>query len=322
LTPDSLWAEAAPFNSASVSSGGVSSGSARHSVLDNIKSQIALLVEENQRLSSEYRSLQQEYADLQKVVKQNENEMREIELESNSRSAREEEQKQLVKTYYEDLDGINNHILIQESQNMYLRGELLDVEESQGLMRFQLADLQNQKRELELQLKTKEFYSEEEHQKFQGEINSLKKKLKSYLEKEEEMMSQIREQEQGNSSLPQSVEKLRQKNEEFNDELTDLQRKKDFKSREVEALEAKRLFLSESVKALKEQKEKERVALQQRLEQLETEYAALNDTVTLVLLRQSVKRKLLDETIKMDKENQILRDRIAGLKEKIKVSSK
>lgn len=288
-----------------------------YGVFKEIKARIAALLVENKKLETEYAAIQKEYAQTKVLVEQHRNEIDMMHQHFLETNRERKDTKKAVKSLRVGQDSMANDILIKQSRIAYLKGELLDMEEKERLWNLQLADLGYQKRQLEMDYKYKNFYSQENQRRQNEELNNLKKELKSLLEQERELKHQISELETKRESYPYKAQRLTEENKEWEDKIKALQKDLDFKMRENATLREKQSFTVKSAEYTRNQKEQEKVELTEEVQNFQKELDNFNQNVDLSLLRQDRKRQLVQEIINIDKENQQLRDKITDLQQKL-----
>ena len=273
-------------------------------------------LEENQALETEHARLKEEFLKIQLAV---EEEQKELEVmkgrlpqkksSKGQKPAGDEKEAALKK--FED------NILLLQSKNSYLTKVLLELEETQPARKLQSEDLQYQKKSLEMEAKLKDFSLQQAQSKRAKELSQLKEELQNTIEEKQKLSQAVQDIELKKAQYPPQIEQFKTDNARLEKRLAQLSAQKDLKQKEVELLKTKRMYLTRVMEEERWPKEKEKADLEGKIEQLESQLEALNKTMDTSLASQQNKRKLTEELIKIDSDNQALRDKIADLKIKV-----
>ena len=181
------------------------------SVFDDIKVRMASSLEENIRLAEENKRLKGELTSLQLEIERYEWEIRR--LDPGYMKAREVSRKQKKRSA--GLKDSRGGDLVREAQNIYLSGQLMALDDAQRLKELYLYDLQYQKQDLELQLKSMEFLYQKINEQRSPELDALERKIGDNAAKAKELVVDIAEQEKAALSYPQEIEFLEMENRSF-----------------------------------------------------------------------------------------------------------
>ena len=181
------------------------------SVFDDIKVRMASSLEENIRLAEENKRLKGELTSLQLEIERYEWEIRR--LDPGYMKAREVSRKQKKRSA--GLKDSRGGDLVREAQNIYLSGQLMALDDAQRLKELYLYDLQYQKQDLELQLKSMEFLYQKINEQRSSELDALERKIGDNAAKAKELVVDIAEQEKAALSYPQEIEFLEMENRSF-----------------------------------------------------------------------------------------------------------
>ena len=288
-----------------------------YNAMENLKKEIEILLEENRKLTNEYQHLQDKFFNIQKQVQEKDHNLRIQEKQITPTAKLRKQQEAALDHLSNNLADMEGQILLQRSKNNYLSTELIDIEQKQKLWELQLTDLELQKRQLQMDLKMKNFLNDESEEKQSDELNQLKKQIQADLDQQAEY--ERLSQEITSSVYASSEEKNRLKAEmdEIQEEIAALERKKEFKERENALLRNKRLYLIKSSEGEVQEKERLEEGLKSRVNQLEERYKQITSQVNNTLTDQSEKQAIWKNFIKLDRENQSLRSSISDLQAKI-----
>jgi len=173
--------------------------------LDDIKGHMTAAAEENARLAQENETLRAQLIGLQLEVAQYEQDMEDVDPGYREVSREREP----ASGEWSDPE---SDALVQEAQNIYLSGQMLDMDAAQKLRELQLYDLQYEKQELQLDLKSAKYLSEKARKRQNPELDALEQDLKIQRAKLDEMGVKIAEQEKAALVYPQRVELLKMEN--------------------------------------------------------------------------------------------------------------
>jgi len=294
-------------------------------LINEVKADIASLLEENKKLEVEYKRLQDQFRELQGNVEQRHQSMKEQEREGiaivtpdyDEPVVRKRPRKIRDEQLPGQLDMMENERLMLEGQNSFLTGQHMDLNDKERLLKLQLADLEYEKRELELELKIKEFRHLEGNRKEEWEAQDLRNQLQASIENERELGKIIEESKDNAVTGPRRMPFFRRQNKRLIFQIKEAQKKLDFKVRENTISKDKMLYTSKLMEGPVVRKEEQNAMLEADVEQLEEEYSALNEEVNAALVRQDKKKKLVEKIVDLDQENQRLREKISNLQDQI-----
>lgn len=290
----------------------------KREMFSEIKQETNDLLRENQKLEAEYQSVKREYLQLKGQAERLAREVESLRGQSNDGS-RFQRHNQVKVGLMEDQLGSNvNDLMIKESQLAFLSSQLLDLEESHKLWKLQLADLQYAKRKLEMDYKVRNQMSEAEIQEQEQLRNELRQDLTKALEKEKNLELKLSELQQEGTSHDVTIRRLNQEIKALERKKKKLGRKVDFEARENSTLKGKKMLVMRSFENRFWRTEKERNYLSERVAALEAEYQELDKRVSSTMNTSDEKQKILDDIIRLDKENQDLKREITEVTEQIK----
>lgn len=284
----------------------------------HLKSKIAVLLKEHDALDSEYRGLRVQLFGLKRKTVRVLKEAKKAGRLSGRAKDVGALRRVLSGITLDDLEGVEDDFLISKTKNESLRGDLMDTNEQQRLWLLQLADLNLEKRELQLKLREKEHLFSKIETAGNEEFDNLKAILQGNLAKEKDIIYLIEKAKEGKVSYSRQIWGIEQENLQLKSNIRELKKELDFKARESNNLEDKKLFAGRSYKNILLKKEREKIELQEKVKNLETVYHSLSTTVRTSLLSSKNKQKMMGEIIRIDKENQALRRKIADLQDKNK----
>lgn len=285
--------------------------------LDDLKMRVDRLLEENKKLKAEYQDVYAEHQRLQGLTNQYGSQIEKLRDNSKNMENTRKGQKGKLAYLKEDLEKAQGDILLKETKNALLKGNLLDVDDQQRLLKLQYADLEYQKRELEMELQLKTIDVQDKALAQEKELQALKLQLQDSLGQEAQLAYQLKEIETTTVGAPQKAEQLEKENKELESRVMELERQVEFKTKENSLLKDKELLNTKSLENGLSSREEKKKDLQKKVDALEAKYNKLNQDVETSLTDQNKRKELTQKVIEIDKENQNLRDKIAELTEKI-----
>lgn len=285
--------------------------------LSGIKDRISRLMEDNAGLRAEYTELYNEYQNLQTNSFRHASEIENFKQNSENIQHARRGQKDKLTALEEDAQKVQADILLNETKAAFLKSNLMNMDDKQRLLKLQFADLEYQKRELEMELQLKTIAAQDKAAQYDKELQALKLQLQINLEKEAQLTHAISDFKSTAVAVPERAERLEGENRELEDQIAELERKLDFKLRETDLLKNKREL---GVKLMENGtffKGKRKEDLEQKVAALEAQYNDFSQKMETSLTGQTKRKALMQSVIDIDKENQGLRDKIAELTEKI-----
>ena len=251
----------------------------------DIRARVETLLEENKALETEHEALRQEFLKLQQDVDAQKTEIARLESSLGPAAALE-----------------------------VLPSNPVPAEEGGDLKQMQLDNLRYQKKELELELRSRKILLEALQKQRDAEIARLKQEDTDILERKKEVNRRIQEIKKEAPGYPQEIERLTRENDYLSGEIKKLERLIRSQKKEKKSLLKDDYDLSTN-RLLKEtiaEKERERKALQIQIEDLETKQTVLGKKEPL---KDGGDLNRLKETARqIDEENQKLRNEIFSLR--------
>jgi len=285
-----------------------------------LKAEIAVLLDQNKVLETEYLSLQREYEEFNQQVQQLKKEIKKVSPDIFEDSEERDERLQTLKRLHGDIEKLKSDILIKESRNNFLTGQLMDFDERKNLWKLKLSDLEYQRREMQMEVRLKEYELQESDRQKRARQEEIKKQLQKNLEAEEDISKKIEEIEGGRFYSPQKAQKEQMENEQLVSRYRTLAKQKEFQIRENDILKRKFEYVSKAKGGVIESKNDKYDALSRAVNILERKIEKINMTLEKSLKQKKEKTELLQEFVKSEKENQDLRNRISELQEEMNLS--
>ncbi len=287
----------------------------RYDRMNAVKKDIAEMIKINKGLEARYAEVLQQW---QQMPKKN------IPVTMAVREARQpnlfEPEPRLNQLVPERMKSVQGQPIIQppqEDSQKLLRQKLLKANEQKALLELQLSDLQYHRRELELELKLKKVERTDRINEIKRQTEALKLQVQESLQNEKELLFEISKREGLGKIAPEKVPELEAENTRLKKQTEELARQAEFREREVSILRDKKKLKEKSGEELISQIENEKIRLRSEVHHMVNEHDQLTDTVATSLSRQERKKKLLEEIIFYDRENQKLQAKIQQLSDQI-----
>lgn len=291
---------------------GISRTESKSDTMSRIKKDAKRLIKENKRLEKSYSQLREKLS-----ILQNEARSKPMAIREAPTTDLFQMQPKLSEFAIEELNSIQVTPKQKAAENRFVSGELTDYSEQINLLELRLADKQYQRRELELELKLRKVQVEDEMRMGKQHEGSLAVALQNSLVREKQLAAEISRLESHSEVAPAELPLYENENTRLEEELEILQKEREFEEREVAILRDKKLLKEKSAEDLLAQIEAEKVYLANEVDMLKQQHNQLEDTVSQSLRRQGEKKKLLEEIIFYDRENQKLQAKIKKLNDQI-----
>ena len=274
--------------------------------------------QEVQGLLTEYRELYQRNIVLQKRIDRARSELvkKEREAKANRTTGpwldlQEEPVVETVEGLQKAIEDKKNEVLLLESRVVFLKTQLLDREDREKAWELRLKEARYQRRMLQMDLKLKEADQEEMMKKYGGSLEDLRQSLKRWQEQERLWEDKVRAAEARLKAYPDEIRKMKAANVELSRQIKEKQRQQAMKDKELVYLRDKKVLVRHQNDGMILAKKNQKLDLEEQIAKAEKEYQELENALNLSLEWQARKRKLVDEMVRIDRENQILKKKIA-----------
>lgn len=189
-------------------------------VFSDIKVRMISSSQENKKLAVENKALKAELVGLQLEIEQYEQEIGR--LDPGYMKAKEAARRQ--KKRPAGRSDPRGDDLIREARNIYLSGRSMALDDVQRLREVQLYDLQYQKQELELDLKSLEFARQKIREQRRPELDALERDIQANITKIRGLSVKIAGQEKAALNYPGRIDLLRMENKALKQRIRQLKR--------------------------------------------------------------------------------------------------
>ncbi len=286
--------------------------------IKKIKDKVERLLSENKQLEAQYSVLQKQYNELKNKVDEQLEEVSLLQQYVSNERAKREQKSQSIPSLKMQLQRLQDDMLLHKSSNMYLRAQLLDTEENLRLWELKVSDLKLYRKELQMDLKYKQYKANEKQKEQTVEIDTLKKQLEGLLKKEEDILSSIGDISEKGSNAVERIAALKRENEQMKEKIRNLQHQKDIKLKENSILKDKKILIVRTGEDMLARKQQLKTQYEEIVGHLEEEYSYLSKLMETLVAQQKKRTELMKQIIKIDKENQQLRMKIEKAKQKHK----
>jgi len=292
------------------------------SEFSSVKAEIEVLLEENRKLEIKHKWLKEEQVHLKEMIKKTKVAVREMEKLQGKDGSFFDSKENVVKGVKEDVKKKQSELLINESKSNYLLGESIDSQNSLQLWHLKLKDLEYQKRSLEMELEYRKYLLDDDAQDEKKSFVKMDQKIMSNVAERKKILKEIEILNKEKDSFPSVVSSMRDETAALESKIKEMQKLMEFKRRENDILRNKLLYSDKSVETVFSHRTEEQKLLNEIVVDLEIEYKNLREGVSMSLEDQKLKRQYMKEVVKIDKENQKLRQKIEFLEKQIEGSDK
>ncbi|MBF0522168.1 MAG: hypothetical protein HQL24_03820 [Candidatus Omnitrophica bacterium] len=286
-------------------------------VVEELNQKLYSLTEENQRLQKQYQVFESAYMHKQQAILQYQSEIKKAQGMAKRFKAEVAKKNPLLS----EAEKFENELMIKKSRQIYLKGQLLDMDEKDRLLKMQLSDLRYQQEELALGAKQKAFEVDAKNRKDEGDVESLRTKLRSNLEKERDLNEAILAAEQDGTYAQDKIEEVRGDNDHLKQQSQGLARQKTLADQETVLLEKKQALSDKEFENIFKPQNDLKQKLGSITDELNTKYASLDKIVDGTVFFRNQQKELMGKIVEADKKNQALRKEVEDLKKKADDSS-
>ena len=313
----SAGAEGSDLKAVSPAEAKAMDGESWKTMVGEIKAETKALLEENEKLNAEYEFLRQKLSGMKDSLETLKKAVEKQESENKSFKVVHEEQSKKDSSLKDQVTVLDDEVKAIQSENEDLQRKLADVEEKNKLWDVQAASLENQKQEAAMDVKIDEAKQEEALRGEAAAVQELQEQLTKFQKEDEQLSQTIAELTQEQQSLVKGIEEGKTQNRELEDKVARLRRQTETKRLENER---KRQELKKRIDpALRVPPDliQEKQRLEVEVANLSSQLESLNKSAVesnSVLAR---KRELMNQIMRLDAENQELRNTIADLTNRI-----
>jgi len=321
-------AQEADFDIPSAKTARVLSNREWKETIGNVKAETQTLLENNEKLNAEYEVLQEKFGHVQDSVRDLRQEVGRQTAENDRIQKAKRRRESSATSRRDEVSRIESRVKKIETDNEQLKVDLDAQISANEALESQVSDLQARRREILLDLKLQEFNSEEVELEESEELEDLKAKLKVYQKEELELEKLISKLYGKKQEMVDAASQMAQDNKKLESEIGELKKQRDDQQR-ANRIQAKE---NDSMSALATRVPgrliKEKRGLKAEIARYEREIERIKTSVEKSSSVLEQKRTLMDDIMRKDAENQVLRDQISdmmddvsGLKKEIEVLS-
>jgi len=286
---------------------------------ESLKQEAAALISVNKKLEEQFRLLRDKSIRLQALVEEYRREVEALAQDSQQISSVTGDRPDPKESRYQPrLSSTEDEIILNESKNRFLVGQLINLDEHKRLWELQRQDLEYQKRDLEMQLKLKQFKYHELKREREKAIQSLRNQLKSNYEQVKFLEETKASMEKELAEAPKDTYKLTEEVINLQTELEIQKTKRDITARERDILGKKRLLMQQTMDAQVNELQTVNHKLQNQLASLNTKYETTTESLQDAVTRQFKQQKIVSNIMTLDQENRELMEKIKELRDEIK----
>lgn len=285
--------------------------------LDDAKADVKGLLEENEKLNSEYVSLKEKHANLKDILNQLNAEIKDQEQENARLKKRRQEQLRNMDFLYAQTGASRKEIEVHKAKRNELKKQLDNIEEKNRLWQLKVNDMEMQRRDLLLDLKLQEISRQEIREVSDDEIVELKERLRKSKREEEKLSGKAAALRGQSGVLPKEITDIESENKALELQIVQVKKKRDKKLRANKLLRRESERLKNTANKVPARLLKEKRSLEVEVVKLERRLSKVRESVSKSKSILQKKRQLMDEIMSLDSENQKLRNSIADFMKEI-----
>ncbi|MBF0483910.1 MAG: hypothetical protein HQL25_04295 [Candidatus Omnitrophica bacterium] len=272
------------------------------------KAQDAL--KENQKLQEQYDRLLNKKSEIERRILEQKAKATDAQQNAGVIRQLQTQEQTKIQDYRKQIDSVQNDVLIHQTKNLVLKKQMLDMDEVLRGLKLKFADLQYEKRTLELDQKISELGFQDTKHSSEAELLQLRHRLDELKEQERTVLLEINNHDGERSNVLTQAEKLAEEISGFEKDYSALldQKKQIVHKKKISGKSDKLVEMEQQIFV----KEKELKALQDEVQKLEKEYADVDGAVRDTIEKQNSHQQMVQDIIALDKENQMLREQIAA----------
>ncbi|MCA9399714.1 MAG: hypothetical protein KC618_08190 [Candidatus Omnitrophica bacterium] len=287
--------------------------------ITEIKGEVTQLLSENQQLKQEHNILQEQLNALMLIRQDKQTQVKELADKTGAFWMQNESQ-----SYDKALEGnflnLEKDLASQNARLNYMNSELMDLDERHRLWKLYLADLEYQKRELQLKLKLKEAEAIENNRDRAEDISRIRREIMTTREKHQRLKAEIGRLDQTVDGVTTQAKKLLTENKALEQQNMVLERRVDIRYSENQLVRDKIAYTKKLKEAPVLDQLKEKNTLEDEVARLEKDYEQLNRALVSSWNQQQMERKLINNVMAIDKANQGLKEKIENLRKELEIS--
>ena len=286
---------------------------ARIRALEGIKEQIRQLMSERDALVERYQLLQDKYSAL--VPKHKEYKEK---YQAFFNKVQEIKKQQMPEPgLYSEVEDPETRTLLLKTQVEYLKSRVIEQEKQNQLLRLKLSELEYVARETKTTVKLHDLVQKNREVQNVDFRDDLEMKYIEMLETESRLSAQLKDfklEVKGTKSL--DTKEIKREINWLRKRAKKLRRTIDLKEREISHLKDKKFYLQKKGENQSWVLDQERAQLELETTKLTKQYEDLREQIETSIDNQEIRRKLIDQIIKIDRGNNELREKIEKLKKK------
>ena len=307
-----------PARGAAAAEGAVTYSSFKwQKTVEELKTKTDDLLKQNESLNQEYKFLQQKLSDLQISVKDLNKDVYEQEKVNEQLRQQQEERLKKQQDLKADAEKMRQDIQAAQNENERLNTLLTEEVEKTAAIRDKLAELSAKKREVMLDLKMQDINRQDLKADEETRLKKEQDRMEEIKKEEAALSQKVLELQKEEDSLLAQIDQFKKENRLLESKVAEFTKQKDGKMQENERLRKEIGSLSSAPEQIPPAMAAEKQALQTEVAGLEQQLATLQSSVSESSQVLDKKRNLMNEIMKMDADNQDLRQKINDLTDKL-----
>ncbi len=286
--------------------------------LEQLKSKAQFLLQENQKLQSEYQTLSEKINTAQGSIEQLDKDIDEQGKVNAKLKTMYDEKIKSTEPENSEVTRLKAEVADIEKANAKLRQDLAMAESAAAGSEKEMQALEAQKQTLSSEIQQRQELYQDFLNQGTAAFKDKKGQLTEFQKKEEELQAGIEGLEKKAALLPGKVDEMAKQNHQLEDEASALKRQKSEQERKNEVLRRENQKLQQTGQIVSSQIVRERWQLEREVKLLTQELDSARNSVQQSSNIIAMKRELMDKIMVLDAENQKLRDQVSQLMEEVK----
>ncbi len=292
-------------------------GAPAYNGFSQMRGKISNLMSQNKQLETEYALLSQEAQSLQEAIAASESRLKDLGYEMESYNSRQQQIQDKTTDAQDHVLSLQNEIMLQQGKTVYLKKQSFDLEEKISSLQNEIDGYNGQAKSLNSKIAQQQQHISESLQAQSKEIDALKAKQKSLEDQYKLSLQGITKLNDDGQENNAKIDELIKGNNELDLAIEKTKADLDIKQKESDILRQKRTLATRSLQVELQDKRDEKAALADEVSALEEKYKNLDQNVNQSLSWQTNKKDMVENIIRLDKENQGLREKITTLQGEI-----
>ena len=251
--------------------------------LDNIKSDISALLEENAKLQEQYEIFKAQILETQTDINEQKIEDQKIIEETKQTQEFIEREKNRRAALGKKMERFQQEIATHDHKTSLLKKELADVDEKVQLWKLKISDLELQKNDLNLELKKQETWRQDIQSGETEELKKLKEQISAIESEEEKVTGSLLQAKSENQQIFAQINNLREENKNLEEQIAQVKKQREEKIQQNAQLQKEQGASQNKIRNEYLAKMKQKSALEAQIKQLENKAESVRKSLAVSL---------------------------------------